>query len=128
MTATPLGQQSHQNCCNVLAALGGLPYQCPIQADSLESQRLIEGDSRPIEVVHKKGNAAPFPRQVAADLAQQRSPEAMPTVSGVRPYPHELYRLGSKGGVLALGDDFSALKPDERALLVDELANPLAIA
>src|SRR5436190_6551639 len=83
-----------------------LPDQGPIDPNSLESQRLVEGDGGTIEVVDEERDDPAAPGHVAADLAQQGPGVAAAAVARMRPDAHELDGVGGHRRVLALrGDD-----------------------
>src|SRR5690349_17385676 len=66
--------------------------------------------------------------EVAADLAQELIGEPAAAIVRMRPDAHELHRVGRDRGVFAFRGDDSIDDADHGTLLLDQLANALAIA
>src|SRR5207245_709027 len=107
---------------------GPLPDQSPVDPDPLETEGLIERDGWPVEIIDEQGDAAALARKVAADLTQQRTPEAAAAEARVGPHAHELHRFRRDGGELAFCDDCLVGQADQRSLFFDQLTNAFAIS
>src|SRR5438093_4645440 len=107
---------------------GPLPDERPVDPDPLETEGLIQRDSWAVEVIDEQRDAAALARKVAANLTEQRTPEAAAAVARVGPHAHELHRFRRNGGELAFRDDRLVGEVDERSLFLDQLTNAFAIS